>query len=239
MTHPTPSLCLRLAGVLAAASLPALAVDPFYVLATSKVGISADAVTDQGYPGQHGRMTGGVCVADFNADTYPDIFVPGLGTSPDKLYINNQNGTFTDRAAEWGVDKDYTHRGGLKEAKPEEAPRQVWLLQRKTSKVGAGLGKTTGWIHRAGLNAKGVHMMPSVTYRKIDDEGFHISIENEDQVLPVDTVIVCAGQDPLRELEAPLKAAGKTVHLIGGADVAAELDAKRAIHQGTTLAATV
>lgn len=141
--------------------------------------------------------------------------------------------------AEWGVDKDYTHRGGLKEAEPEESPRQVWLLQRKTSKVGAGLGKTTGWIHRASLNAKGVHMMPSVTYRKIDDEGFHISIENDDQVLPVDTVIICAGQDPLRELEAPLKAAGKTVHLIGGADVAAELDAKRAIHQGTTLAAAV
>src|SRR5690606_60796 len=123
-------------------------------------------------------------------------------------------------------------RGGVAGVQPETpAPaRQVFLLQRKKSKVGSGLGKTTGWIHRTGLKNKRVQMLNSVEYMKIDDAGLHISVAGgEPQVLAVDTVIVCAGQDPLRELQAGLEAAGCQVHLIGGADVAAELDAKRAI----------
>ena len=114
----------------------------------------------------------------------------------------------------------------------------MFLLQRKKSKVGDGLGKTTGWIHRAGLKNKNVQMLNSVEYLKNDEVGLHIRIaDGEPQVLPVDTVIICAGQDPLRELQDGLVAAGQSVHLIGGADVAAELDAKRAINQGSRLAA--
>ena len=105
--------------------------------------------------------------------------------------------------------------------------------------IGAGLGKTTGWIHRAELKAKDVTMIPGVTYRRIDDGGLHFSADGADQVLPVDTVVLCTGQEPQRELQADLEAAGLTVHLIGGADVAAELDAKRAINQGTRLAAAI
>ncbi|MEG2311967.1 NAD(P)/FAD-dependent oxidoreductase, partial [Brevundimonas sp.] len=140
---------------------------------------------------------------------------------------------------EWGVDQDYETAGGLTEPHPHPPARQVALLQRKTSKVGAGLGKTTGWIHRAGLVAKGVNMIPGVTYERIDDDGLHITLNGEPQVIAADTVVICAGQDPNRELEQSLKDAGMTVHLIGGADVAAELDAKRAINQGTRLAAQI
>ncbi|MEL7029963.1 MAG: NADPH-dependent 2,4-dienoyl-CoA reductase, partial [Pseudomonadota bacterium] len=94
-------------------------------------------------------------------------------------------------------------------------------------------------IHRAGLKAKHVQMAPAVTYRRIDDQGLHVTIGDEDRVLDVDTIIICAGQEPMRDLQDPLRQAGRSVHLIGGADVAAELDAKRAIHQGTTLAAAL
>jgi 2,4-dienoyl-CoA reductase (NADPH2) len=122
---------------------------------------------------------------------------------------------------------------------PHAPAREVFLLQRKTSKVGDGLGKTTGWIHRTGLKNKQVQMLNSVEYLKIDDAGLHIRIgaEGEPQVLAVDNIVICAGQDPLRELQDGLVAAGQNVHLIGGADVAAELDAKRAINQGSRLAA--
>ncbi len=140
---------------------------------------------------------------------------------------------------EWGVDQDYETAGGLTEPKPHAPARQVALLQRKTSKVGAGLGKTTGWIHRAGLVAKGVNMIPGVTYERIDDDGLHITLNGEPQTVPADTVVVCAGQEPNRALQQSLLDAGLTVHLIGGADVAAELDAKRAINQGTRLAAQI
>ncbi|MDI9245042.1 NADPH-dependent 2,4-dienoyl-CoA reductase [Marinobacter sp. CHS3-4] len=146
---------------------------------------------------------------------------------------------------EWGVDLTVEHRGGIKGMEPElpEPAREVYLLQRKTSKVGKNLGKTTGWIHRTSLKHRNVQMVPGVSYRKIDDEGLHVTItqkgaeQGEDRILPVDTVIVCAGQDPLRELQQGLEDAGLDVHLIGGADVAAELDAKRAIDQGSRLAA--
>ena len=141
--------------------------------------------------------------------------------------------------AEWGIDTSYADRGGIKPADLEKSPRQVYLLQRKTSKVGDGLGKTTGWIHRTGLKNRAVHMIAGVTYNKVDDAGLHITVGGEPKLIPADTVILCAGQDPLRELQADLQAAGCKVHLIGGADVAAELDAKRAIKQGAELAAAI
>jgi len=138
--------------------------------------------------------------------------------------------------AEWGVDTRYRQAGGLQPAAVPAAPRKLWLLQRKTSKVGDGLGKTTGWIHRTSLKQRGVEMVNGVQYQRIDDAGLHIRVGDKDITLPVDTIVVCAGQEPQRALQAELQAAGCAVHLIGGADEAAELDAKRAIHQGTTLA---
>ena len=146
---------------------------------------------------------------------------------------------------EWGVDFSGQHRGGVKGVKAQlpEPARQVYLLQRKSSKIGKNLGKTTGWIHRTSLKNREVQMIPGVTYRKIDDEGLHITVtakraeQGEDKLLPVDTIIICAGQDPMRELQAELEAANVPTHLIGGADVAAELDAKRAINLGCYLAA--
>ena len=138
--------------------------------------------------------------------------------------------------AEWGVDTAYAARGGLKPAHIEKSPRKVYLLQRKASKVGDGLGKTTGWIHRTSLKNRQVEMVPGVTYRKVDDAGLHITVGDKEMTIPADTVVLCAGQDPQRELQAELLAAGCSVHLIGGADKAAELDAKRAIKQGTELA---
>ncbi|MDC7709662.1 NADPH-dependent 2,4-dienoyl-CoA reductase [Vogesella indigofera] len=142
---------------------------------------------------------------------------------------------------EWGVDMQLAHAGGLapQGPQPHPSPREIYLLQRKSSKVGDGLGKTTGWIHRASLQMKKVQMIAGVSYDRIDDAGLHVTIKGEAQVLAVDNIIVCAGQDPLRELQQPLLAAGKAVHLIGGADVAAELDAKRAIDQGARLAAAI
>ena len=142
---------------------------------------------------------------------------------------------------EWGVDADLAARGGVENvpARPEPPARTVWLLQRKASKVGAGLGKTSGWVHRATLKAKAVEMLANVQYERIDDDGLHIRIgDGETRVLPVDDVVVCAGQEPLRTLADALTAAGRSPHVIGGADVAAELDAKRAIAQGSELAAS-
>ncbi|MBZ6066825.1 NADPH-dependent 2,4-dienoyl-CoA reductase [Aeromonas schubertii] len=140
---------------------------------------------------------------------------------------------------EWGIDTRFEQCGGLTQPVVAPPERQVWLLQRKESKVGDGLGKTTGWIHRAVLKSRRVEMLAGVQYRRIDDQGLHIEVGGVAQCLPVDHVIVCAGQEPLRELEADLRAAGKPVHIIGGADVAAELDAKRAIRQGAELAALI
>ncbi|MFH9728145.1 FAD-dependent oxidoreductase [Streptomyces sp. NPDC017254] len=140
---------------------------------------------------------------------------------------------------QWGVDTSYENRGGLRVPERAAPPRQVHLLQRKESKVGAGLGKTTGWIHRTELKHRGVPMVAGVSYDRIDDEGLHVTIGGEQQLLPVDTVVLCAGQEPRRGLYEELVAAGRVAHLIGGADVAAELDAKRAIDQGTRLAATL
>ncbi|WP_417664438.1 FAD-dependent oxidoreductase [Pseudidiomarina donghaiensis] len=139
----------------------------------------------------------------------------------------------------WGVDKHYQSRGGLKPPAKDEATREIWLLQRKTSKVGAGLGKTSGWVHRATLKKKGVEMLAGVTYKRVTDEGLWIEIDGQEQLLAVDNIVICAGQVPQRELQAELSELGMSVHLIGGADVAAELDAKRAIRQGAELAARI
>jgi len=141
--------------------------------------------------------------------------------------------------AEWGIDSEYKDRGGIKPPHLDKAPRQIYLLQRKTSKVGDGLGKTTGWIHRTSLKNRNVEMIAGASYNKIDDAGLHITVGGKEVVLPVDNVVLCAGQEPFRELQAGLEAAGQKVTLIGGADVAAELDAKRAIKQGTEVAAAL
>ncbi|AWL11800.1 2,4-dienoyl-CoA reductase (NADPH) [Saliniradius amylolyticus] len=140
----------------------------------------------------------------------------------------------------WGIDKDYrNNRGALAKPQISASKREIYLLQRKTSKVGKGLGKTTGWVHRKDLKNQGVKMIAGVEYRAIDDKGLHVSIEGEQQILAVDNVIICAGQLPLRALQKGLTDKGIPNHLIGGADVAAELDAKRAIRQGAELAASI
>jgi 2,4-dienoyl-CoA reductase (NADPH2) len=141
--------------------------------------------------------------------------------------------------AHWGIDKAFKTPGAITEKALHEPPRQVFLLQRKTTKVGKGLGKTTGWIHRNSLINHKVQMMNGVSYEKIDDQGLHITIGEKAKVLDVDNIIVCAGQEPLRELQSSLEEAGMNVHIIGGADVASELDAKRAIRQGAELAAQI
>ena len=139
----------------------------------------------------------------------------------------------------WGVDKTYQTSGALlaPSLEAEQIPaRQITLLQRKTTKVGKGLGKTSGWVHRANLLKHGVKMLPGVSYKSITDDGLLIAINGEEQLLDVDNVIICAGQEPNRDLQQALESGGLTVHLIGGANVAAELDAKRAIRQAAELA---
>ena len=140
---------------------------------------------------------------------------------------------------EWGVDKHYRLPGGLEPKRPqvESSGRQVYLLQRKPDKMGATLGKTTGWIHRITLKQRNVIMINGVAYDKIDADGLHITLKNKPRCLAVDTVVICAGQEPQRNLADELETAGMPVHLIGGADLAVELDAKRAIDQGARLAA--
>jgi 2,4-dienoyl-CoA reductase (NADPH2) len=138
--------------------------------------------------------------------------------------------------AEWGIDTEYRGRGGIKAAADRPPPREVWLLQRKSSKVGEGLAKTTGWIRRTLLKKRGVAMLAGVVYERIDDDGLHIRVDGATRVLAADTIVVCAGQEPRRELVEPLRGAGIAVTLIGGADVAMELDARRAIAQGTDVA---
>lgn len=138
---------------------------------------------------------------------------------------------------EWGIDIDVQHRGGIKAPASEQSPREVFLLQRKKEKHGKRLGKTTGWIHRLSLKHRNVTMLSGVEYERIDEKGLHIRIEDKPQVLDVDSIVICAGQTELRELLAPLKAAGRSVHLVGGAFKALELDARHAIDQACRLAA--
>jgi 2,4-dienoyl-CoA reductase (NADPH2) len=146
-----------------------------------------------------------------------------------------------DFLSEWGIDKTYPVPGGLSPEGPRPRPpkRQVYLLQRKGSKMGKNLGKTTGWIHRKILKQRGVIMLNGLTYEKIDRHGLTISRQGEQQTLPVDTVVICAGQVPVDALYREIETSGMSVHLIGGAERAVELDAKRAIEQGCRLAATL
>ncbi|WP_168015952.1 FAD-dependent oxidoreductase [Halomonas salinarum] len=138
---------------------------------------------------------------------------------------------------EWGVDLKARDGAGLAAPERPQAARHVTLLQRKTSKPGKGLGTTSGWVHRASLRHRGVETLAGCEYLAIDDNGLHLKVADEPRLLEVDSIVVCAGQEPVRELFGPLEAAGVAVYLIGGADKAAELDAKRAIDQGTRLAA--
>ncbi|MEC9020869.1 MAG: NADPH-dependent 2,4-dienoyl-CoA reductase [Pseudomonadota bacterium] len=140
---------------------------------------------------------------------------------------------------EWGVDLAVGERGGLKAPQPPRSPRSIVMLQRKSSKPGKNLGKTTGWVHRASLKQRGVETLAGCEYVRIDDAGLHIRREGQEQVVEVDTIVVCAGQESVRDLISPLAQAGSRMHVIGGADEAAELDAKRAIDQGTRLAASL
>ena len=163
----------------------------------------------------------------------------GIGFDAAEFLTQAEPSPTTDIARwshEWGVDQHYANRGGLAKPAPEPAEREVWLLQRTPGTPGKRLNKTTGWVHRAALKMKKVNMFGGVNYERIDDAGLHITIDGNPQVLNVDNVVICAGQEPRRDLYDGLKAASIDVHLIGGADVAAELDAKRAIEQGTRLA---
>jgi 2,4-dienoyl-CoA reductase (NADPH2) len=164
----------------------------------------------------------------------------GIGFDVAEFLTQDEPSPTTDIARwshEWGVDQSYANRGGLAKPAPEASPREVWLLQRTPGTPGKRLNKTTGWVHRAALKMKNVKMLGGVNYERIDDAGLHIVVDGKAQVLQVDHIVICAGQEPRRELYDGLKTANADVHLIGGADVAAELDAKRAIAQGTKLAA--
>ncbi|WP_067439827.1 NADPH-dependent 2,4-dienoyl-CoA reductase [Nocardioides jensenii] len=179
----------------------------------------------------------------------------GIGVDVSHFLTHDAGDDLDDWMAHWGVGDPAIHRGGLTEKKPRTSPREVWLLQRKTTSIGRGLAKTSGWAHRAVLKDSGVHMVPGVSYDSVDDAGLHITVtsasgETSQQVLDVDHVVLCAGQESVRglydELSAQVAAGATTsaldlpgVHLIGGADVAAELDAKRAIEQGTRTAAAL
>ena len=184
-----------------------------------------DVLRDKAPVGQRVAIIG---CGGIGFDTAMYLSQPGSPTS--------QN--IAEFCVEWGIDTSLQQAGGLRPEGPHLArsPRQIVMLQRKASKPGEGLGKTTGWIHRTTLLSRGVKMIPGVSYQKIDDAGLHVEINGEAQTLAVDNVIICAGQEPNRLLAEPLQAAGKTVHLIGGSDVAGELDARRAIAQGTRLA---
>ena len=165
----------------------------------------------------------------------------GFDVSSYLVHLSSPTLDLDEWMAEWGVADPALARGGLSPA-PAAAlpPRQVFLLQRKQTKVGAGLGKTSGWVHRAALARRGVEMLRGVSYQRIDDAGLHITVDGRPRVLAVDTVVVCTGQEPRRELADALAAGtGAKVHVIGGADVAVELDAKRAIDQGSRLAAAL
>jgi 2,4-dienoyl-CoA reductase (NADPH2) len=165
----------------------------------------------------------------------------GIGVDVSHLLSHDRGADESAWFDHWGVGDPAVDRGGLKEKKPRTSPREVHLLQRKTSAIGKGLGKTSGWAHRAVLKDSGVHLVPGVAYGRIDDDGLHVTVDAgdaaEERTLAVDHVVVCAGQESVRDLYDELVAAGVEAHLVGGADVAAELDAKRAIRQGTEVAA--
>ena len=160
----------------------------------------------------------------------------GFDTAEFLAHHNHDLETVEEFSALWGIDQRLQHPGGLAKAVNEKAEREIYLLQRKDTKPGAGLGKTTGWIHRASLKKAGVTTLAGVNYEKIDDEGLHITHKGESKVLKVDNVVLCAGQESVNYLHEELKEKGISSHLIGGALKAGEIDAKRAIEEGLKLA---
>ncbi|GAA1453057.1 NADPH-dependent 2,4-dienoyl-CoA reductase [Nocardiopsis tropica] len=193
----------------------------------------------------HPKVVGYADVLRGNADVGARVAIigaGGIGFDVAEFLTDGGEGASLDPDVffrQWGVDTGHTTAGGLRTPERQAPPRTVHLLQRKADKVGAGLGKTTGWIHRLELRHRGVEMIAGVSYDRIDDEGLHLTVGDDKTVLDVDTVVLCAGQEPRRDLADELAAAGIGVHVIGGADVAAELDAKRAVDQGTRLAAAL
>ena len=163
----------------------------------------------------------------------------GIGFDVAEFLTHKHQATKEQFHDEWGIDITGEHRGGIKTPEITPSPREVYLLQRKKEKMGKRLGKTTGWIHRLSLKHKQVKMMAGVTYDFIDDDGLHLFVGDKPQLLAVDTIVICAGQMELKELYEPLKLAGKSVHLVGGAYKALELDARHAIDQACRLAALI
>jgi len=182
--------------------------------------------------------------------TYPEL-LSGVKQAGESVAIVGAGGIGFDVATflthdadadyfeEWGIDRTLTNRGGLVPPKRVTSRRRVYLLQRKPGKLGATLGKTTGWIHRSALKARGVVMRNGVNYQRIDDAGLHLTTEAGAELLAVEHVIICAGQESVKGLASELASSGKPVHVIGGALLAAELDAERAIREGVTLAASI
>jgi len=217
------------------------------------LGTHADTVTLRGYdqvvlatgivprrpaiPGiDHAKVTSYVDLIEGRVEAGRSVAVVGaggIGFDVAELLTHVGAHTIADYQALWGIDPEYRGRGGLVQPASFVPARAVWLLQRKAGKVGDGLAKTTGWARRATLQKHGVQMLAGVEYLKIDDGGLHIRIGGEERLLAVDTIVICAGQEPRRDLQAELESAGIPTTLIGGADIAAELDAKRAIDQGT------
>lgn len=168
----------------------------------------------------------------FDVAEFLSIADPGLRIADSEAQIRNPKSEIRDFMAEWGVDMKYQHRGAIAKPHPDASPREIYLLKRSEGKHGYTLGKTTGWIHRASLKMKKVKMLAQVQYLKVDDEGLHIIHEGKPQVLRVENVVICAGQNSVRDLYDALVAKGMKATLIGGAKLAAEVDAKRAIAEG-------
>ena len=168
----------------------------------------------------------------------------GIGVDV-SVFLTHEEEDLDDWMAHWGVGDPALTAGGLTEPKPRTPAREVTLVQRKTTPIGIGLGKTSGWAHRAVLKQSQVTQVSGATYDRIDDDGLHVTVDGVARVIEADTIVVCAGQDSVRALYDDLDRSGvhltggATVHLIGGADVAAELDAKRAIRQGTEVVAAL
>jgi 2,4-dienoyl-CoA reductase (NADPH2) len=204
----------------------------------AKVASYADVVSGRRVAGARVAIVGaggiGFDVAELL--THPGAALPPAVVPPVPSAANGDASALDHFRDQWGIDGAYARGGGVKAPERESSPREVWLLQRKASKVGEGLAKTTGWIRRTLLKQRGVTMLGGVEYSRIDDAGLHLVVDGAPRVLDVDTVVICAGQEPRRELVASLEAAGVKPTLIGGADVALELDAKRAIEQGTRVA---
>ncbi len=196
-----------------------------------------------GIPGEdHPRVLGYLDVLGGRTTVGPRVAIVGaggIGFDVAEFLVQPAPSPTLDAARwlrEWGVDATLAARGALRKAQPEPSPRQVWLLQRSPGAPGKRLHKTTGWVHRASLRAKGVQLWGDVEYQRIDDAGLHLRRNAADVLLDVDHVVICAGQEPEHALADALAARGIAVHRIGGAALAAELDAERAIREATLLA---